>query len=76
MFSDTDALVFVGEVQGAQILAEQNLGKIKACLDALSDRHRHWTADMLGQIVIGGQPAIYLFQDRQTQAFGADADYS
>jgi len=76
LFSETDALVFVGEVNGAQILAEQNSEKIKACLDALRARKFNWTADELGQIVIGGQPSIYLFQDRQTKAFAAYADYT
>ena len=76
LFSDTDALIFVGEVNGAQILAEQNSEKIKACLDALRDRQFNWTAEKLGQIAIAGQPAVYLFQDRQTKTFAAYADYT
>ena len=58
LFSDTDALVFIGEVNSAQILAEQNSEKIKACLDALRDRKLEWTAVKLERIAIGGQPAM------------------
>ena len=73
LFSETDALVFLGEVIGSQILAEGDAAKIEACLNALSE----WNlpADLeLSEVVIGGQPAVYLFRDRATVGYRAFAD--
>jgi hypothetical protein len=69
LFSDTDALVFIGEVNSAQILAEQNSEKIKACLDALRDRKLEWTAVKLDCIAIGGS-------QQWTKAFTAYSDFA
>ncbi len=73
LFSEKDALVFVGEVVGAELVSEKNQDKIQACLDALKDWQFDWTIHELGQVVIGGQPAIYLFEDKDTGAFSAYA---
>lgn len=74
LFSQDDALVFLGEVCGAKLLEERKAGKVKACQKALREWHIEWSAEDLKQIVRGGQPAIYLFQDRTTGAFDAYAD--
>ena len=76
LFSEDDAMIFVGEVVGKDLLKENNAEKTEACLEAL----REWNfepdeaIDVLKQIVRGGQPAIYLFQDRQSGKFSAYAD--
>ena len=74
LFSQQDALVFLGEVHGAKLLEESKAGKIEACLKALREWRIEWPAEDLRRIVPGGQPAIYLFQDRTTGAFDAYAD--
>lgn len=75
LFSDNDALVFVGEVDGKALLAESNDSKIEACLSALSK----WNfgspvEDVLPHVKIGGQPAVYLFRDRDTGFYRAFSD--
>ncbi len=74
LFSPTDALVFLGHVGGKRLLVEGNVAKIDACLAALKDWRLYWSAEDLRQVIVGGQPAIYLFQDRSTGAFQAYAD--
>ena len=76
LFSENDAMIFVGEVIGKDLLNEGSEEKIEASLDAL----REWNfepdeaTDLLKHVVRGGQPAIYLFQDRQSGEFAAYAD--
>ncbi len=74
LFSADDAMIFVGEVTGKAIIAEGELGKITACFEALAEWQLPREAAMLEEVVPGGQPAIYLFQDRATGAFAAYAD--
>jgi hypothetical protein len=73
LFSDTDAMVFMGEVDGNQLLAEHDQGKINACREALSEWNIPSDFD-LSNVVIGGQPAIYLFQERFGRRYKAYAD--
>ncbi|OIQ39211.1 MAG: hypothetical protein BM560_16390 [Roseobacter sp. MedPE-SWde] len=73
MFSEDDALVFVGEVIGSAIVGKNETEKISACRNALVDWNFPSDFD-LSRVVIGGQPAIYLFQDKETAAYKAYAD--
>ncbi|WP_281932193.1 CbrC family protein [Roseibium album] len=73
LFSATDALVFVGEVIGSAITQENEMEKIAACRTALVDWSFPSDFD-LSNVVIGGQPAIYLFQDKATMEYKAYAD--
>ena len=73
LFSANDALIFVGEVVGQELINENNLAKIQACRSALSE----WNTSPkfeLSDVVIGGQPAIYLFQDKAGGIYKAYAD--
>ncbi len=73
LFSATDALNFVGEVDGKKLLKEYDLAKIKACRVALSEWN--FPPDFeLSSVVIGGQPAIYLFQNKASSIYKAYAD--
>lgn len=75
LFSDNDALVFVGEVAGADVIKEGDPSKIFACLEALKE----WNLPgdfSLANTVIGGQPALYLFKDRATSEYRAYAEMS
>ena len=73
LFSDTDALVFEGEISGAALIAEGKAAKIAACRSALAEWN--YSADFdLREIVTGGQPAVYLFRDRDNGRFRAYAD--
>ena len=74
LFSQTDAMVFLGEVHGGELLQEGNAEKVEACLKALRDWNLDWPAEDLKRVLPGDQPAIYLFQDRTTAAFDAYAD--
>lgn len=74
LFSATDALVFVGEVIGANLISEVNNHKIEACMNALSELKFDRMIDNLKHVEIGGSPAIYLFQDKDTGAYRAYAD--
>ena len=73
LFSEHDALVFVAEVHGKKLLSEGDEAKINACRSALSELNFPSDFD-LSEVVIGGQPAIYLFHDRATGAYEAYAD--
>lgn len=73
LFSETDALVFVGEVSGDELLAEADAGKIAACRAALTECGFGDNFD-LANITIAGQPAVYLFRDRQSGKYAAYAD--
>ncbi len=73
LFSERDALVFVGEVVGADLVSEGDKGKIEACSNELA-RWNLWPDFDLKQIVVGGQPAVYMFQDRTTGAYRCYAD--
>jgi len=73
MFSATDALTFLGEVVGAVLMQLGEAEKIAACREALIDWNFPNDFDLSG-VVVGGQPAIYLFQDKQTSKFSAYAD--
>lgn len=73
LFSETDALVFVGEVIGKDLIRQGEDDKITACREALQEWGIGSDFD-LSQVVIGGQPAIYLFQDKETSKFSAYAD--
>ncbi len=71
IFHEDRALVFVGEVAGAELLDEGNERKIFACRTALAE----WSDDFdLSDVTIAGQPAVYLFRDRKTGGFIAYAD--
>lgn len=74
MFAETDAMVFLGEVNGSNILNEGSAEKIEACLAALAKWQSLRDIEVLKTIMPGGEPAIYLFQDRQTGSFSAYAD--
>ena len=55
------------------MLNENDLAKIEACRDALSEWN--FTQDFdLSNVVSGGQPAIYLFWDKANGAYKAYAD--
>ena len=73
LFSEHDALVFIGEVIGSQIIKKDETAKISACRKALVDWNFPDDFD-LSKVVLGGQPAIYLFQDRKTENYDAYAD--
>ena len=73
LFSENDALVFVGEVIGSAIVRKSETEKINACRNALVDWNFPSDFD-LSNVVIGGQPAIYLFQDKETAEYRAYAD--
>jgi uncharacterized protein CbrC (UPF0167 family) len=73
IFCKEDAHLFVGEVSGTELLAEKNDGKIGACRKALAEWGIGEGFD-LAEIAVGGQPAIYLFQDRKTRGYQAYAD--
>ncbi|WP_161831483.1 CbrC family protein [Pseudovibrio sp. POLY-S9] len=73
LFSGKEALVFVGEVTGSALIENNEIDKISACREALSDWNLPKDFD-LSNVVIGGQPAIYLFQDKETSEFHAYAD--
>jgi len=75
LFSENDALVFVGEVKGVALLKEANEAKINACRSALSEWNFPTDFDW-SQVVVGGQPAIYLFQEKVNGAYQAYADMS
>jgi uncharacterized protein CbrC (UPF0167 family) len=73
LFSENDALVFMGEVVGAELVKEGDPNKVQACLEAL----KAWSLPgdfNLKSVVAGGQPAIYLFRDRRTLDYYAYAD--
>ena len=74
LFSKIDALIFVGEVIGADLISEGNNYKIEACINALSKWQFDRAIDNLRHVEIGGNPAIYLFQDKDTGAYRAYAD--
>lgn len=73
LFSNSDALVFVGEVDGKALLVAKNTAKISACRAALSDWQFHEDFD-LANVKIGGQPSVYLFRERLTSNYKAYAD--
>lgn len=73
LFSKDDALVFVGEVIGSAIVRKNETEKVHACRNALVDWNFPSDFD-LSNVVIGGQPAIYLFQDKDTAEYKAYAD--
>ncbi|WP_106165675.1 CbrC family protein [Tritonibacter scottomollicae] len=73
LFSEDDALVFVGEVIGSTIVRKNETEKISACRKALGDWNFPNDFD-LSDVVIGGQPAIYLFQNKKTAEYKAYAD--
>ena len=66
-------MVFLGDVDGKALMKEANPNKIAACRAAVEDWKIPSDFD-LTQITIGGQPAIDLFQDRQTDSFHAFSD--
>lgn len=73
LFSETDAMMFVGEIDGVTLLAEADDLKIAACRRALDEWHFSEEFD-LAEITRGGQPAVYLFRDRQSGEYSAYAD--
>jgi len=73
LYSEHDALVFVGEVTGSTLIRKDEDEKVFACREALIDWNFPSDFD-LSQVVVGGQPAIYLFQDRETKHYKAYAD--
>ena len=62
LFSNSDALVFLGEVIGIDLIRDGDESKVAACLNALTKWNIPSDFD-LSQIVIGGESAVYLFQD-------------
>lgn len=76
LYSGTDAMVFLGEVMGREVLDEDDTNKVDACLKAL--QALNWTPEesrkVLRAVTIAGQPAIYLFQDRHTGDYAAYAE--
>jgi uncharacterized protein CbrC (UPF0167 family) len=76
LFSDDDAMVLLGAVDGSDIVKEGNAAKIDACMRAL----RSWTwtfevrIDFLAQVVPHGAPALHRFQDRRSGSFAGCAD--
>jgi uncharacterized protein CbrC (UPF0167 family) len=73
LFSETDAMMFVGEIDGVTLLAEADDLKIAACRRALDEWHLSEEFDF-AEITRGGQPAVYLFRDRQSGEYSAYAD--
>lgn len=65
--------MFVGEVIGSALVRENETEKIIACRNALVDWNFPSDFD-LSNVVIGGQLAIYLFQDKETAEYKAYAD--
>jgi len=76
LFSATDALIFLGEVSGKQVLDEGDASKTEVCMNALKKTWPDWTIEQLAEVTVGGQPAIYLFQDKETGVYAAYADYT
>ncbi len=74
LYSETDAMVFLGEVDGKKLVEEGNSEKIDACMKALEVMTYDWTIEHLKAIVQGGEPAMYLFQDRETSEYAAYSD--
>jgi uncharacterized protein CbrC (UPF0167 family) len=76
LFSDDDAMVLLGAVDGSEIVKEGNPAKIDACMRAL----RSWTwtfevtIEFLEDVVPHGMPALHWFQDRRSGSFAACAD--
>jgi len=75
IFSNTDAMLFLGEVVGKDMLAENNPKKISAVLSTLNKRDS-WTQEELKSLIHGGQPSVYLFYDRQNDSYHAYEDFS
>ncbi|WP_150526816.1 CbrC family protein [Roseibium sediminis] len=73
LFSHNDALVFRGDVVGKDLIKRNETAKISACRAALAEFKFPEDFD-LSNVVFGGQPAIYLFQDRATGQYHAYAD--
>jgi len=73
LFSEQDALVFVGDVVGTDLVSEGSSEKIEACRKALAEWNIGSEFD-LSQVVAGGQPAIYMFQYKDTGAYRCYAD--
>ena len=76
LFSETDAMVFLGDVVGKKLLAEGNGAKIQAVLKTLNEFGNDWKQEDLVHLEFGGQPSVYLFQDRETGAFAAYNDFT
>ncbi len=76
LYAGSDAMVFLGEVMGREVLDEDDTSKVEACLKALQELN--WTPEesrkVLRAVTIAGQPAIYLFQDRHTGDYAAYAE--
>ncbi|NNE86184.1 MAG: hypothetical protein HKN28_19640 [Alphaproteobacteria bacterium] len=74
LYSETDAMVFVGEVHGERLVDEGNQDKIDACMKTLGGMTFDRMIEHLKDVVPGGEPAIYLFQDRASGTYEAYSD--
>jgi len=74
--STTDALRFVGEVDGKSLLTAADERAVAACLAAFEGWGGTFTRDDLRHVSKGSDPALYLFQDFETGAYTAIADAS
>lgn len=76
LFTATDAMIFVGEVDGNALLKTKDTQRIDACLAAVDGWYGDDAEEVLSTVVKGGQLAIYLFQDPETGRFEAYMDAS
>ncbi len=76
LYSENDAMIFVGEVEGKKLVEEGNQEKIDACMKALEVMTYDWKLEDLEAIVPAGDPAIYLFYDPQSGRYEAYSDMS
>lgn len=76
LFSDTDAMIFIGEVDGGSLVKGQNVSKIQAVLNAINEYDWGWDADDLSKHIKGSNMSIYLFEDRDTGEHRAYFDLS
>lgn len=69
LFSEKDAMIFVGEVNGKELLAKNNRAQIQACMSM--DHSPFENEGELSDIVPAGSPAVYMFQDRKSGEYHA-----
>lgn len=76
LFSNNDAMIFLGDAIGKELLKENNPRKIATVLSTLSELGDQWTAEHLKTLVHGGQPSVYVFYDRQNDSYHAYQDFT
>lgn len=76
LFSETDAMLFRGEVDGGKLVSEGNTSKIRAVLKAVNEYGWGWTKDNVSKHIKGSDMSIYLFEDKDTGEHRAYFDLS